>query len=80
MSKLNRLLHCWWCSVTVVAVSHAVLQHGVPLLLLLLRRHAEVAMARVRVPKNEGELGSALDEWMVAHFGLDACRERRVAE
>lgn len=66
--------------VTVVAVSHAVLQHGVPLLLLLLRHHAEVAMVRVRVPKNEGELSNTLDEWIIAHFGLDAYRERHVIE
>lgn len=62
--------------VTVVAVSHTVLQHGVPLLLLLLRHHAEVAMARVRVPKDEGELSNTPDEGMTAHFGLDAYRGR----
>lgn len=58
--------------VTVVIVSHTVLQHSMPLLLLLLRHHAEVAMAGVRVPKDEGELGNTLDERMIAHFGLDA--------
>lgn len=71
------MLHHRWCILTVVTVSHAVLQHGVPLLLLLLRHHAEVAMARVRVPKNEGVLSNTLDEWITAHFGLDAYREKR---
>lgn len=53
-------------------MSHTVLQHSIPLLLLLLRHHAEVAMAGVRVPEDEGELGSTLDERMIAHFALDA--------
>lgn len=59
------------CVVTVVAVSDAVLQHGVPLLLLLLRHHAEVVVAGVRVIQDEGELGRTLDERIAAHFGLD---------
>lgn len=58
--------------VTVVIVPHTVLQHSVPLLLLLLRHHAEVAMAGVRVPEDEGELSNTLDERMIAHFALDA--------
>lgn len=60
------------CIVTVVAVSDTVLQHSVPLLLLLLRHHTEVVVAGVWVPKDEGELGRTLDERVTAHFGLDA--------
>jgi len=59
------------CVVTVVAVSDAVLQDGVPLALLLLRRHAEVMVAGVGVPQDERELGRALDERVAARFGLD---------
>lgn len=66
------------CIITVVVVPHTVLHHGVPLLLLLLGHHTEVAMASVRVPKNEGELSNTLDEWTIAHFGLDAYREKCV--
>lgn len=57
--------------VTVVTVPDAVLQHCVPLLLFLLRPHAEVVVAGVRVPQDEGELGRALDERSTARFGLD---------
>lgn len=74
------MLHQWWCMVTVVTVSHTVLQNSVPLLLLLLRHHAEVAMARVRVPKDEGELSHTLDERMIARFGLDAYREKHMID
>lgn len=27
------------------------------------------------MPKDEGELGGTLDEWIIAHFGLDAYRK-----
>lgn len=57
---------------TVVAVSDAVLQHGVPLLLLLLCHHTEVVVAGVWVPQDEGELRRTLDKWITAHFGLDS--------
>lgn len=53
-------------------MSHTVLQHSMPLLLLLLRHHAEVAMAGVRMPEDEGELSNTLDERMIAHLALDA--------
>lgn len=66
--------------ITVVVVPHAVLQHSVPLLLLLLRHHTEVAVASVRVPKNEGELSNTLDEGTAPHFGLDAYREEHVID
>ena len=59
------------CILTVVAVSDAVLQHGVPLLLLLLRHHTEVVVAGVRMPQDERELGRTLDKWTAAHFALD---------
>lgn len=62
--------------VTVVAVPDAVLQHGVPLLLLLLRHNTEVVVTGVRVPQDEGERGCTLDERVVAHFGLDACTSK----
>lgn len=57
--------------VTVVTVSDTVLQHSVPLLLLLLGHHTEVVVAGVWVPQDEGELGRTLDERVTAHFGLD---------
>lgn len=60
------------CIFTVVTVSDTVLQNSMPLLLLLLRHHAEVAMEGVRVPEDEGELSNALDERVIAHFALDA--------
>lgn len=56
-------------------MSDAVLQHSVPLLLLLLCHHTEVVVAGKRVPKDEGELGGTLDEWIIAHFGLDAYKK-----
>jgi len=58
---------------TVVGVSDAVLQHGVPLGLLLLRHDTEVVVARVRVPQDQGELGGALHEGTAAHPRLHAC-------
>lgn len=60
---------------TVVAVSDAVLQHGVPLLLLLLRGHTEVVMAGVRVPQDQREPGRTLDERITGRLGLDACKK-----
>lgn len=65
------------CIVTVVTVSDAVLKHGVPLLLLLLCRHAEVVMAGIWVPQDEGELGHTLNERTTAHFGLNTCSKLR---
>lgn len=73
--KLVSLLAYWNGTVTVVAVSDAVLQHSVPLLLLLLCHHTEVVVACVRVPKDEGKLCGTLDEWIIAHFGLDAYKK-----
>lgn len=61
------------CIVTIVTVSDAILQHSVPLLLLLLSHHTEVVVAGVWVPQDEGEPGCTLDEWVTAHFGLDTC-------
>lgn len=61
------------CIVTIVTVSDAILQHSVPLLLLLLGHHTEVVVAGVWVPQDEGEPGCTLDEWVTAHFGLDTC-------
>lgn len=64
------------CAVTIVTVSDAVLQHCVPLLLLLLCHHTEVVVAGVRVPQDEGVLGRTLDKRTTAHFGLDAYNNR----
>lgn len=59
------------CLVTIVTVSDTVLQHSVPLLLLLLRHHTEVVVAGVRVPQDEGELGRTLNKRITAHFSLN---------
>ena len=68
-SEVIKCIYLW--IVTIVAVSDAVLQHSVPLLLLLLRHHAEVVVTGVWMPQDEGELGRTLDKRTAAHFGLD---------
>lgn len=57
-------------TVTIVTVSDAVLKHSMPLLLLLLCHHAEVVVAGVWVPQDEGELGRTLDKWITARFAF----------
>lgn len=63
------------CIVTIVTVSDTVLQHSVPLLLLLLCHHTEVVVTGIWMPQDEGELGRTLDEWVTAHFGLDTYKQ-----
>lgn len=62
-------------ALTVVAVSDAVLQHCEPLLLLLLRHHAEVVVAAVRVPQDEGERGGKPNKGAAGHLGLHTCSQ-----
>lgn len=59
-------------TLTIIAVSDAVLQHGVPLLLFLLRHHAEVVVAGVRVPEDERKWRGTIYEWFAAQLGLNA--------
>lgn len=47
---------------TVIGVSDAVLEDGVPLLLLFLGGHAEVVVMGVRVPEDQRELSGALNK------------------
>ena len=71
------------CLLTVVGVPDTVLQHGVPLGLLLLRHDAEVVVPCVRVPQDQGELGGTLHKgtaagprlhpWDPAQQGLTHC-------
>lgn len=43
-------------------MSDAVLEDGVPLLLLFLRRRTEVVVTGIRVPEDQRELGGTLQE------------------
>lgn len=80
-SAQSRRHSCHSCEIpvvqtlTIIAVSDAVLQHGVPLLLFLLRHHTEVVVAGVRVPEDERKWRGTLYEWIAAQFGLNAYNE-----
>jgi len=59
---------------TIVGVSDAVLKDGVPLLLLLLGHHAEIVVASIRVPEDEGKLCRTFQKWRTANFSFYTCK------
>ena len=63
---------------TIIGVSYAVLEDGEPLILFLLRHHAEVEVASVRVPQDQGELGRHLQEGSAPHLGLHSWRHTAI--
>lgn len=61
---------CLWLLLTVVAVSHTVLEDSVPLLLFFLRHDTEVVMAGVWMPQDEGKLCGTFQKRGTGSFGL----------
>lgn len=72
MRDRKRVVAILLCQVlTIVGVPDAVLEDGVPFLLVFLCHCAEVVVAGVGVPENQRELCGTLQKWRAARFSLD---------